>query len=80
MPRSNYAHVPQPLSPISRAQVLQLLKPMPPRARALQQEKPPQRENEKPMHRNSEEPLLPATGERPYTTAKTQHSQNKFFF
>ena len=40
MPRK--AHAPQLLSLRSRAREPQLLKPMHPRARALQQEKPPQ--------------------------------------
>ena len=54
MPRSNKAHAAQLLSPSSRAQVLQLLRPMHTRARILQQERPPQRENEKTTRRNNE--------------------------
>ena len=42
MPWGNKAHALQLLSPHSRAPVPQLLKPMHPRACALQQEKPPQ--------------------------------------
>ena len=51
MPRSNKAHAPQQLSLRSRAREPQLLSPRAataeahvPRARALQQERPPQRE------------------------------------
>ena len=58
MPRSNEARVPQLLSLRSRAHEPQLLSPSAttteahaPRARALQQEKPP---NEKPPHCNEE--------------------------
>ena len=33
------------------------------------------RDSERPVHRNEEWPLLAATGERPRTERKTQHSQ-----
>ena len=44
MPRSNSAHALQLLSLCFRARELKLLKPRCPRAHALKQEKPPQRE------------------------------------
>ena len=48
------AHVPQPLSPLA-----QLLKPQHPRARALQQEKPPRGEARRRQLESSPCPLQP---------------------
>ena len=71
MPRSNQARAPQLLSLHSRAREPQLLSPSAattearvPRAHALQQEKP--------ADRNEEQPLLPATRESPCAATKTQ--------
>ena len=54
------------------AHMLQLLKPTCPRARAPQQEEPPQWEDRAPQGRVAP---LTATRESPHTAMKTQHSQ-----
>ena len=69
---SNYARVPQLLSLCSRAQEPQLLKLMSPRARALQQEKLPQREACTPQLESN--PCSPQL-EEVRAAVKTQHSQ-----
>ena len=61
-------HMPQG----NKARVPQLLKPVWPRAHALQQEKSP---HEKPMHHNKEQPLLTATRECLSAPTKTKGKQ-----
>ena len=56
----------------NKAQAPQLLKPLHPRARAQQQEKPPQGEARSPQLDSN--PLLTAARESPCTATKTQHS------
>ena len=67
MPRSNWAHAPQLLSP--RATTTEARMP-----RALLHNKRSHR-NEKPVHRNKEKPPLTATRESPHAAMKTQRSQ-----
>ena len=71
MPWDNYARAPKLLSLCSRAYRPQLLKPTPPRAHALQQEKPPQWEaHTPPLERSPHSPQL----EKARTATKTQLS------
>ena len=73
MPRSKWAHAPQLLSLCSKAQELELLRPMYPEPTL-----PNKRShcNEKLVNWNQEEPLRAASRESLRAATKTQHNQN----